>query len=48
MILVLSFIHSFQIYGEHLIKVYYNFNRKSRPKLTWMIFLQGSLCGLFG
>ncbi|RVW85683.1 WAT1-related protein [Vitis vinifera] len=24
------------------------FEGKSRPKLTWMIFLQGSLCGLFG
>ncbi|CBI37616.3 unnamed protein product, partial [Vitis vinifera] len=23
-------------------------NRKSRQKMTWMIFLQGSLCGLFG
>eukprot|EP00261_Vitis_vinifera_P033621 XP_019074864.1 PREDICTED: WAT1-related protein At1g68170 [Vitis vinifera] len=24
------------------------FDRKSRQKMTWMIFLQGSLCGLFG
>ena len=23
-------------------------NRKTRPKMTWMIFLQGSLSGLFG